>query len=72
MRKNPEDMERAMELARSPLGQQLLALLQQKDGGQMEQAMREANAGDYESAAQSIQSLLSSPEAQRLIKELGK
>ena len=72
MQKKSDEISEAMRLARTPAGQQLLAMLQKNDSGQMQKAMMEANAGNYQSAANSIQSLLSSPEAQKLLKELGK
>ena len=72
MQKNSEDFRKAMELANSPAGQKLLAMLQKNDSGQVQKAMTEANAGDYRSAVQSLSSLLSSPEARKLLKELGK
>ena len=72
MQKNSDDFKAAMALAQSPAGKQLLAMLQKNNSGQVQKAVMEANAGDYKSATESIASLLSSPEAQRLIKELGK
>lgn len=64
-------MEEVMRLAKSPAGQQLLAMLQQKDAGQLEQAASLAKAGDYRSAGQTLRAMLSSEEAQKLLKELG-
>ena len=72
MQKNSDDFEKAMRLAKSPAGQRLLAMLQHNDSGQVQKATMEANAGNYEGAVESIRSLLSSPEAQRLLKELEK
>lgn len=73
MQKNSQDfsMQEVMKLAKSPAGQQLLALLQDSDGGQMEQATKLAAAGDYAKAAKMLESVLSSDEAQKLIKQLG-
>lgn len=74
MQKNSQDfsMQEALRLAKSPAGQRLLAMLRQNDNGQLQQAMAQANAGDYTKAGQTINSLLTSPEAQRLLKELGR
>ncbi len=74
MQKNSQDfsMEEALRLAKSPAGQRLLAMLQQQDTGQIQQAMAQANAGDYTNASKTIGSLLTSPEAQRLLRELGR
>ncbi len=70
MDKNSKEFREAMRLANSPAGQQLLAMLQKNDSGQMQRAMDQANAGDYRSATESISALLNSPEARRLLKEL--
>ena len=72
MQKNSEDfsMQEALRLAKSPAGQQLLAMLRQKDNGQLQQVMDLAAAGNYTQASQIINSLLSSGEAQQLLNEL--
>lgn len=67
---NFQDMSQIMKLAQSPAGQQLFALIQKKSRGELEQAMDKANAGDYSGARDALSSLLSSPEAQKLIKQL--
>ena len=73
MQKNSQDfsMQEVMKLAKSPAGQQLLALLQASDGRQMEQAAKLAAAGDYARAAKILESTLSSEQAQKLMKQLG-
>ena len=74
MQKNSQDfsMEEVMRLAKSPAGQQLLAMLQQTDGVQLQQAAQQASMGEYSQAGQTLQTLLSTPEAQKLLKELGR
>ena len=64
-------MADVMRLAKSPAGQQLIALLQQKDAKKLEQAANLAKTGDYSQAGQTISAMLSSEEAQKLLKELG-
>ena len=64
-------MDEVMGLAKSPAGRQLIAMLQQKDNGQLQKAVSQAKSGDYAQASQTISDLLSSPEAQKLLKELG-
>lgn len=64
-------MEELMRLANSPAGQQLMAMLKSQDRGKLEQAAAQAKSGDYAQAGQTLSSLLSSPEAKRLMKELG-
>ena len=65
-------MDRVMQLAKSPAGQQLLAMLQQKDPQALQQAAKQASQGDYKTAGQTLSAVLSSPEAQKLMKELGR
>lgn len=70
--KNQEfSMEEVMRLAKSPAGQRLLAMLQQGDSAKLEQAVNQAKTGNYSSAGQTLSAMLSTPEAQKLLKELG-
>ena len=73
MEKNSQDfsVQKAMELAKSPAGQQLLAMLKQSDSNKLQQAAAFASAGDYAKASQALQAVLSSPEAKRLMETLG-
>ena len=73
MEKKSQDfsMEDVKRIAKSPAGQQLMALLKQQDSGALAQATAQAKAGDYAQAGQTLSALLSSPEAQKLMKELG-
>ena len=73
MPKKLEDfsMEDIMRLAQSPAGQQLIAMLQQKDSAQLQQAVTQAQTGDYHQASQTLRALLSSGEAQKLLRQLG-
>ena len=73
MQKKSQDfsMDDAMRLANSPAGQQLIAMLQQADSASMQEATRQANSGNYAKASQILNKILSSPEAQDLIKTLG-
>lgn len=64
------DMAQLWKLAQSPAGQQLLALLQRSGGSQLQSAVEKASAGDYQDAQRTLSSLLSSPEAQSLLKQL--
>ena len=64
-------MNDVMRIAKSPAGQQLIAMLQQKDSAALAEAASQAKAGNYSQAGQTLSALLSSPEAQRLMKELG-
>jgi len=73
MEKKSQDfsMEEIMRMAKSPAGQQLIAMLRQTDNTKLEQAISQAKVGDYSQAGQTLNSMLSTPEAQRLMKELG-
>ena len=73
MQKKNQDfsMEDIMQMAKSPAGQQLIAMLKQGDTAKMEQAVAQAQSGNYTQANQTLSALLSSPEAQKLLKELG-
>ena len=64
-------MEEVLKLAKSPAGQQLMAMLRQQDSAKLEQAAAQAKAGDYSQASQTLSAMLSSPEAQKLMKQLG-
>lgn len=64
-------MEEIMRLAKSPAGQQLIAMLQQEDSTKLQQAVTQAQTGNLSQAGQTLSSILSSPEAQQLIKKLG-
>ena len=65
-------MKEALRLAQSPAGQQLQQLLQQADQQTLNSALSQAQQGNYEDAARQIRTLMSSPQAQALLKELEK
>jgi len=73
MEKKSQDfsIQEAQRLAKTPEGLRLMRLLQQGDNGQLQKAMDAANAGNYAQAGNILQSLLSSPEAQQLMRQLG-
>ena len=64
--------EDILRLAKSPAGQQLMAMLQQADNGKLQQAATQAQSGNYATAGDTLKGMLSSPEAQKLLKELEK
>lgn len=64
------DMSQLLKLAQSPAGQQLLSLLQHSGGRDLENAIAKASTGDYSEAQKSLSSLLSTPEAQALLKQM--
>ena len=64
------DLSELIRLAQTPAGRQLIALLQQQGGSQLQQAVNLAAAGDYTRAKEILSEVLSTPDAQALIKEL--
>ena len=74
MQKKSEDfsVQEALRLAKSPVGQQLLAALQQTDASAVNTAAKQAKSGDMEQAKQTLSSLLSSPQIQELMRQLGR
>ena len=71
MQNNPEAIRQAKELARSESGQQLLRMLQNQNGQELNQAMKQASAGDYAAAKAILTKLMQDPQAQALLKQLG-
>ena len=68
---NTIPIQEVMKLAQSPAGKQLIALLQQTGGHDLQSAMEKAASGDYSQAKQAIQALMRNPEAQKLMKQMG-
>ncbi len=65
-------MQEAMRLAKSDAGQQLMALLQAQNADALSTAMKQAGSGDYTQLKQTLAPLLASPEAQKLLNQLGR
>lgn len=64
------DYDHLQKLAQSPAGKQLITSLQRSGGKQLEEALSQASQGDFTSAQRVLSRLLSSPEAQALLKQL--
>lgn len=64
------DMTELFRLAQTPAGRQLIAMLQKSGGARLNEAIAKAASGDYAQAKETLSDLLSSPEAQVLLKEL--
>lgn len=64
-------MKDAARLAQSPAARQLLAAMQAQDPEAISRAMTSAAAGNYAQAQQDLAALLSSPEVQALLNQLG-
>ena len=65
---NDISMDQAMKFAQSDAGKQLLELLQSTQGDRLQSAMDQAAAGDYAQVKKTMNELLSSQQAQELIK----
>ena len=72
MKKNSDgfSMQDAYRLAQSDTGKQLIALLQTQNSDTVGKAMAQANAGDMESAQQTLSQLLHSPQVRALMEQL--
>ena len=62
-------IQEAMRLAKTPAGQQLIALLQQADPNALRQAAQQASSGNYSQAKSVLEPLLQSQEIQKLLKQ---
>ena len=61
-------MDDVKKFAESPAGRQLISLLQHSDG----EAVRQAQAGNYEAAMKRLSGFLETEEAKQLLKNLGR
>ena len=66
MDKNSQNfsIDEVKKFAQSPEGQKLFAMLQHSEG----EAVRQAQAGNYDAAMKRLKSFLDTPEAQKLLK----
>lgn len=72
MQKKSEDfsVQEAMRLAKTPAGQQLLAMLRQENGDQLSQIMGMAQSGDMAGASNALKSILSDRDVQALLQKM--
>lgn len=71
MQTNEQDIQKAMRLAQSPAGQQLLNLLQKNNADMVNKAKLCTEKGDYSQLQQLMTALLHDPDAQKLLNQLG-
>lgn len=64
------DLAALMKIAGSPAGQKLLSLVQKNRDARFDEAMEQARSGDCTQAQQMLRQLLSTAEAQELMKEI--
>lgn len=67
---NVPNLSEIMKLAQSPAGQQLLSMLQNANQGALQDAAKQASAGNMEEVKNALSPLLSSPEIQALLKQM--
>ena len=71
MQYDQESIQKAMKLAQTPEGQQLIQMFRSSGGADIQKALNSASSGDYNAAKQVISQMLKNPEAQRLIHQMG-
>lgn len=64
-------IEQAMEFARSPEGQRLLAMLQASHPDIVDTVQKQAAGGDMEATRQTVSKMMNSPDIKKLLKEMG-
>ena len=64
------DLTEIMRLAQTPAGRQLLTMLQESGGQELQNAITKASGGDYRDAQKAVASFLSDPEARALLEQL--
>ena len=72
MEKEPGNinLSELMKIANSTAGKELLSLVQQNKDAQFDEAMLEAQRGDFSQAQEIISKILSTPEAEALMKKI--
>ncbi len=72
MHQNPNSfsMDDALRLASTPAGKELVNLLKANTSQEMDYARKAVESGDYETAKNSLSSLLRSPDIQKLLQQL--
>ena len=68
---NNFSMQEAMQLANTPLGQQLISQLQKSDPEAINKAMQQASAGNYAQIQQTLAPVLQSEDIKKLLRQLG-
>lgn len=67
---NDFSVEQAKRLAKTPEAQKLYAMLQRRNGQQLNEAMAQAAAGDYSAVQKTLAALMADPEAQAMLQKL--
>ena len=76
MENNPNQsdvsIQQAMQLARTPEGQQLIAYLRSSGGKDFQTALQQASRGDYAAVKDIVSRMLTDPDARKLLEQLGR
>lgn len=64
------DFSELMKIANSPAGQELISLIQKSRDSHFDEAMHQAQAGDFSQAQAMLSQMLSTPEAKDLLKKI--
>lgn len=68
---NDDSVKQAIRLANSKEGRQLLELLKATKGSELNAAMQQASAGNYDAVKSTLSELLNTHDAQELLKRMG-
>ena len=64
-------LEEARRLAQSDAGKKLFSALQQSHNAQLQNAMEQANAGNYAAVKESNSQIMNTPEVQAFLRQMG-
>ena len=70
-RKGSYSVDDAKRLAQSDAGKRLYATLQQNHGQQLQDAITQANAGNYTAVKKTISEMLNTPEVKAFLQQMG-
>lgn len=65
-----KDIENVMQFAKSPQGQKLIQILQEKGGQSVEEAKKQAENGNFADAQKTLSGVLDDRQIQKLLKEM--
>ena len=71
MEYNEQAIRKAMRMAQTPAGQELIQKLSQGGGQELRQAMEKAAAGDMTEASRAMSALLQDPQIKKLLEQMG-
>lgn len=72
MQYDPQTLQELFRIINSPAGRQLITMLQENGGSDLQNAVNKAEQGNYDDAKKEISSLLNDPQIKNLLKQLGR